>query len=229
MRSLNVSLFVAITIFLFSAVAAVSASAATLKWLVDGVPIVTPEAGVATGEITLTNLKTAIGTKVSVLCSGRSIGTVGPGSEGIITELQDLTGKTVTLTNRITCTNIEGCPKPELSPENLPWLTGLELMGTEAEPLFLGTLRSGGKGEPGYTMHCEVIGFPFEETCLGIASAKLVNDVAEGDVLAVAEAGEETGICGSETTATAEVTTGVGDEEGLGVLNSGLTLSVSYE
>jgi hypothetical protein len=102
-------------------------------------------------------------------------------------------------------------------------------MGTEAEPLFLGKILNGGNGEPGYTVHCEVIGFPFEETCLGPAGSKLVNGVSEGDVLSFFEPEEETIKCSGETTATTEVSTGAGDAEGLITLNSGLTLSVSYE
>jgi hypothetical protein len=216
-------------VLLFGVMSVASASAATLQWLEDALPIGTASNNDAEGEITLTNLKTAIGTKAAVLCSGIFVGSVGPGSQDVITEVLDLAEKPITLTARITCTNIEGCPKPELSPENLPWLTVLELMGTEAEPLFLDKILNGGKGEPGYTVHCEVIGFPFEETCLGVASSKLINDPSERDVLSIFEPGEETGICGNETTATAEVSTGTGDAEGLILLLNGLELAVSYE
>jgi hypothetical protein len=88
-------------VLLFGVMAVASASDATLKWLASGFPIATAEADKATGEITLTNLKTAIGTKASVLCSVIFIGTVGAGGEDIITEVLDLAEKPVTLTARI--------------------------------------------------------------------------------------------------------------------------------
>jgi hypothetical protein len=47
-------------------------------------------------------------------------------------------------------------------------------------------------------------------------------------VLSVFEA-EETGVCEGKTPATGEVITGVGDEQGLITLNSGSSLSISYE
>jgi hypothetical protein len=215
----------------FSVTAVASASAATILWLASGVAIGTAEPVTSTGEIELRNLKDALGQEIAVLCSGVFDGTVGPGAEDLITTVLNLgTGGTeISLAKKITtCTNLMGCTKPELTPENLPWLTELELMEVGGTVLFLNIITSGGKGEPGYTVHCEVLNFPVEETCLGSVSANLTNDASEGDVLAVFEK-EETGVCEGKTPATGEVNSGAGDEEGLITLNSGLTLEISYE
>jgi hypothetical protein len=220
-------LFVTLAI-LVGAMAVASASDATLRWLASGVAITTAEPSLSVGEIELVNLKTLINTESAILCSVKFVGTVGPGIEDTITEVLDLSGNLITLEKRIVCTNVKGCPKPELAFLDLPWLTELELTGTEAEPLFLDKILNGGKGEPGYEIHCEVIGLPFEEACLGPGGSKLTNDISEGDVLLIFEL-QETLICTNQTLATAEIRTGAGDEEMLITLTSGLALSSSYE
>jgi hypothetical protein len=206
----------------------VQAPAAVIKWLSSGVAIAAEEPSLLVGEFELVNLKTAIGTEANVLCSFDFSGAVGPGGEDHIIEALTLTGVIVTLTKLLTCVNGGGCTNPQVSPENLPWLTELELMGTEAEPLFLDRFLTSGAGNPAWSIKCEVVGLPFEETCTGETSMDVINDAGENDVLGVFSA-EMTFFCGGQTMPTALILNGAADEEMLLTLTSGLALAVSYE
>lgn len=91
---------------------------------------------------------------VEVLCEGSMVGTAGLNGGGTVTELLNLAGEVVSLTNLVACTNITGCPEPLASPENLPWNTQLVNETTEdATGLLLGP-HSGG-GNPGWFVKCD--------------------------------------------------------------------------
>ncbi len=209
-------------------VSVASASATTLQWLKNGLPIGAAQASTTEGEILLANPNGGgLGVKVDVLCSGKFDGTVGPGVEDLITEVLDLTGAMViSLTNLLVCTNIEGCENPLAAPVNLPWLTELELMGTEAAPLFLDKFLSAGFGNPGWEIDCTTVFGLIEETCTNPIGADLENDGTEMDVLGSFLAEGELALCSGNNAETGEV---VSDAPGLTFLNGGGTLAVSYE
>jgi hypothetical protein len=232
MRKTHVFGLIMFAVFAFSVMVA-SASAATLQWLAAGKPITTPQLFDSVGTIEGGNEKAIAGFKIAILCTGSFDGTVGPGVEGMITEVLDTSEKTIVLgTNEIACINDKSCPSALVAPVNLPWLTRLELMGTEAEPLFLGVAENGGKGEPGWEVMCEepLIGL-VEETCTAVAtkaagSVNLENDPAENDVLGTIVL-EEGLLCSGTNEETGYVSTGT--EPTLILLTSGEPLAVSYE
>lgn len=239
MKKIHLIGLAAIAVLAFSALAVASASATTLVWLANGKKIEEALKSETVGEIELFNLETAVGTKATVLCSGTFMGTVGPGGEDLITSVLTLASEgsvEITLAAPLTtCTNVEGCSKPQVAPVNLPWLTELELMEPKTgEVLFLDIITSGGAGEPGWEIMCEPLGILFEETCTGTASSMLENDAAENDVLGkfegiAEEAAGETGVCKTGGKKVAGVNSGATDETGLLTLENGEPLSLSYE
>jgi len=90
---------------------------------------------------------------VEVLCEGSMDGTVGATGSGTVTELLNLEGLAISLTNLVVCTNVSGCPEPLASPENLPWNTQLvNAAGEDAAGLLLGPHAGG--GNPGWFVEC---------------------------------------------------------------------------
>jgi hypothetical protein len=232
MKKTHVFGLMVFAVVVFSVMVAASASAATLQWLDNGKPITTPQLADVTGTVEIGNEHAVAGFKVSILCTFESDGTVGPGAEGLATEFLDSSEKRVELgVDEPVCTNDSSCPKPSVVPAHLPWLVRIELMGTEAEPLFLDVAENGGKGEPGWEIMCEepLIGL-VEETCTSVpaklGSADLENDPAENDVLGTVVL-EEITLCSGTNEETGFVSTGT--EPGLILLVSGEALSVSYE
>jgi hypothetical protein len=217
-----------------SVVGVVSASAATLQWLAEGKAIAAALAFETPAEALFEALNGGgLGVHVGALCSGVFDGTVGPGVEGQISELLTLEKTLVTLEKPIlNCHVDQNCTEPEVSAANFPWLTRLELMGTESEPLFLRVIENGGKGNPGWEVTCLILGVTVTEVCTTADfGADLVNDAAEKDVLASFE--DESANCsvGGENNGLVEtsLTDSPADEIGLITLNDGETLSVSYE
>ncbi|HEU0249463.1 MAG TPA: RHS repeat-associated core domain-containing protein [Solirubrobacteraceae bacterium] len=79
-----------------------------------------------------------------------------------------------------TCKTTEGpCSSPTASALDTPWLSELTSVGTEVK----NSLLADGKGEPGWQVKCLVIGIELTDTCKGEASAPLVENTAEKDVL----------------------------------------------
>jgi hypothetical protein len=219
-------------------VGAVSASATTLKWLDEGKAIVTATPVETTGELTLGSTNGAkLKIEAAVLCSLIFGGTVGPGSEDNIVEVLNLTKELVTSAKKLSCPSVKTCEgNSEVLPVNLPWLSHLELMGTEAEPLFLDVLeagngRTGETGNPGWEVKCKTILATVTETCTSAnQGADLTNDGTENDVLGVFE--KETtppATCSMGGANTGFVESGSGDEALLSKSTCGEALSVSYE
>jgi hypothetical protein len=190
MKKTHVLGLAVLAVFAFSAVAASSASAATVEWLKNGAAITSPEPSETTGSLELGNTSgLGTGTKVAVLCDGKFFGTVGPGAQDTITSVLGLSGESGTLTSEIvSCVNNENCPSPSVAADNLPWLT--ELREPKAGEV-LDFLLNGGKGEPGWEVMCivPIIGL-VEEACTSSnannqARSLLANDAGEGDVLGV--------------------------------------------
>jgi hypothetical protein len=176
MKKIHVFGFALVAMLVFSAFAAMSASAEiTLlaEWLIDGNPVVTLTSVETTGEIELVN-KNFLGT-VKVLCSGSFVGSVGPNGEDEITGVTDLNGVAISTTPLtgafVDCTGDAICSGlVEVWPENLPWLTNLFLMedGTFLDHLFAGT-----GGLPGYDVHC--ISPSLDNLCEGLATTLMEN------------------------------------------------------
>jgi hypothetical protein len=235
MKKIHVLGVALVAVLALSVVGAVSASAATLQWLANGKAITSALASETTGSITLgsTNgLKIKI--EAVVLCSGKFDGTVGPGGEDEITKVLNLSGVEVTLAKPLTeCENVKTCTSSEVSPVNLPWLTRLELSGTEAAPEFLDIIEQGAGGaEPGWEVVCKTSLGTVTETCTApTTDSVLTNDTGESDVLGVfpTGSGRNTANCSVGGAGTGFLESSSTDEAGLSVLTSGEALSVSYE
>jgi hypothetical protein len=219
---------------LIGVVGVVSASAATLQWLAEGKALAVALASETKGELLLESTNGGgLGVKVDVLCSGVFDGTVGPGAEDQILELLTLEKVLTTLEKPLlNCVVGQNCTEPEISAANLPWLTRLELMGTEAEPLFLDVIENGGPGNPGWEVTCLILGVTVTEVCTTEkVGADLTNDATEKDVLATFEGELANCTLGGKESALLEtsLSDSPADEVGLITLNSGEALSVSYE
>jgi len=237
MRKIYVFVVAALAVLMFGIVAA-SASAATLMWLEGGLKMIAASASETTGEILLRNTNGGgIGVNIEILCSGSFDGSVGPGAEDIITEVLDLSKKQVTLSSMLACTaENSNCISPLVAPINLPWLSVLELMGSDAAPLFLDLLIPGNGsvgifGNPGWDMDCITIIGLVEEECAGEVGANLENIPAENDVLGTFSEAEivtesAQAFCTGGLSNTGLVNT---DAAALIFLTNGKSLAVSYE
>jgi hypothetical protein len=221
MKKINVFGLALVAMLVFSAFAAMSASAEiTLlaSWLIDGAEVLTLTSVETTGEITLVN-KNFLGT-VEVLCNGSFDGTVGPNGEDEITEVLDLAGVKIGSGSALTapsldCTGDAVCSGlVEVWPDNLPWLSNLFLMedGTILDHLFAGT-----GGLPGYDVKC--ISPNVDNLCEALATTLMTNGVS--DVTGKFILGSEVAPC---TLGTGEL---VG--EGLTMTLNGKVLAVSSE
>jgi hypothetical protein len=239
MKKIHVLGLALVAMLAFSVVAAASASAATLQWLAGGKAIASP--GLNSETIGQLSLGSTNGAKLKieaiVLCSGIFTGSVGPGGEDMITGVLNLSKEPVTSAKKLLCSSVKTCEgESEVIPVNLPWLTHLELMGTEAEPLFLDVLEAGNgstgeSGNPGWEVKCKTILATVTEKCTAAnQGANVVNDMTENDVLGTFE--KETtppATCNVGGANTGFVESGSGDELGLSTLNNGEALAVSYE
>jgi hypothetical protein len=171
--------------------AASSALALESVWLVDGAK---PLVGVAADvegllELTDTNVP-GIG-EVKVHCEGSFDGLIGPGKEDLIEEVLTPGGVKVEelVGAGLICKKVtSNCEEPamkdiELWPENLPWLTEIELMTTL--PKWLDIFRSGviSGANPAYELLCLILGINAEDLCSGLTSLALEENTAENDVI----------------------------------------------
>jgi hypothetical protein len=162
-----------IGVFGFSAT---SALGVTTEWLVKQNPIA-PGGSVetqTTGELLLIHLAGGfLSPEVKVLCSGIFDGFIYPGGEGRVEKLLSLAGAEITLANLLACTDdLTSCPVPLVAPENLPWLTQLELMEPKAgEVVILSLIVDSGSIAPSYVIQCmDIFGEP-ETQCEGETSS----------------------------------------------------------
>lgn len=223
-----------VAVFAFSAVVASMASAVEFllaEWLEAGAKITAAKA--SDGEASALELVSLNGgglkVKVIVLCSGILDGTVGPASEGSITELLTLAGVAISTTTLsgtgLVCTGDENCTEPLVWASGLPWKTELELMVDGTETFFVNLLISAG-----YYVECLILGVSFNETCsVAETAVKTTNETGGlvgqefSDVFQVL-AGLKLANCTSGGTEAAEV-------NGLGtlLLTSGAALTASSE
>jgi hypothetical protein len=207
-------------VFAFGAIAAASAFAAP-EWLINGAAVTELTSVETKGSLNLTDTKTALGS-VTVKCEGTLDGSVGPAGGDEITEVLNTAGVAIKLGGTaLLCTSSQCSGTPEVWPENLPWQTQLELVGTVIrDHIFTST-----GGAPGYTSLCTII-LPIEDTCTGLTSSLIENMGTESpaDVLGIFNAESEKGNCSLGGTGTGVIT---GD--GLITTLNGLALAVSGE
>jgi hypothetical protein len=212
-------------------VAASSALALESVWLVDGAKPVVGVAADVEGLLELTDLNVPGVGAVTVHCEGLFDGLIGPGKEDLIEEVLTTGGVKVELPGAgLICKRVTtNCEEPtvkdiELWPENLPWLTEIELMAVA--PTWLDLFESGAGGTlPAYELLCLILGLNVEDLCEGLTSLALDENTIENDVIGLFDFNEpilsEAGVC-SQGGANAGVLLG----EGL-ILVPGKTLAFS--
>jgi hypothetical protein len=148
-------------LFVFSALFAVSASAAVFllaEWLVTGNTVTTELLVEATGELLLEDTKVPLLGKAVILCSGIGDGWVGPSSLSWDSEVLTLSGAATSTTvltgTAIECTNQENCEEPLLWATNLGYEGEVELMEDGGTFFALVTLSHSGGNAPGFEIEC---------------------------------------------------------------------------
>jgi hypothetical protein len=205
------------------------------EWLLELLPIVEPDlVESSSSELTLISLNGGgLGLKVEILCEGILDGTVGPGSEDLITDLLDLSGNLIALElegSGLTCTNIANCTSPLVWADNLPWPTELELLEWNLGFIYVVLILSNGVGSPGWHAECVIGGVKVTELCTAPEAAFEVSNNAGGTVDALFSEAIQTlsnlklGTCSIGGAETAEV-------KGLGTISpvGGGSLTVSSE
>jgi RHS repeat-associated protein len=140
---------------------------ASAEWLLEGMSI--PSTAKAHGESTGTILLRDIKEKSQIECHF---------TEAWADWLQfgDITEATASL-----CKTHEGlCTSPTVTTVDLPWLSELVTGGSEIRDKLL----ANGKGEPGWTVKCLVIGLEVTDMCKGETAESAMENLVEGDVLA---------------------------------------------
>jgi hypothetical protein len=180
MKKLYAIMLALVAMFAMSAFAT-SAFAVTLlaEWLLNGTAIATADLVEIPGELNLVNLNAGgVGIVSELLCSGILVGTVGPSSAGLITEVLSLTGvKTVeplAAGQALECTNSKNCESPKAWAEGLPWETEAELLEETAGTFFADYLLNGA-----YEAECTILGIKAEELCtVAVTAIELTNEAA---------------------------------------------------
>jgi hypothetical protein len=203
MKMIRILGFALFTIFALGAISVTSAFALTEQLLVDGTIVTTAVEALVTGELKLTDL-TSLGNG-TVDCSASLHGTIEPGgTDYLITSLLNLTDEAISTTPLVglalSCEGLELCTGlAEVWPDNLPWLVGIELVGS----VFNFDLVADGNGSPGYHVTCKnIIGGTTEDLCTAALSNGPLENMAapENDILVTF--GTLLGICtftGAET------------------------------
>jgi hypothetical protein len=166
---------VLVAMFVFSLVAADSASAAVTllaEWLVEGKPVLTLTSVIIAGEVLLEDTSN----KTGITCSRELAGSVGPSGEAEVTAVQNLTGIAVGELggSLLPCKSETICENSGTdvlaAPRGLPWHTLAYL--EEATKLFRYLLFSAG-----YDVECLVLGIKIVDECTSTnASDELVNN-----------------------------------------------------
>jgi hypothetical protein len=173
MRKIQLLALAGLAVFAFSAVAA--SSAVAKEWLLNGEPMAAAKPAAIEGELLLEDMKSSPAV-IDVLCSGKFVGSVGPGAENLVELVEGLAGED----NTLDCVAHEICNAglATVTAIHLPWKSTIELM-TSGEAL---DILTGTGGEPGYTVECATILGTFTDTCVaeaGGAQALLTNVGAE--------------------------------------------------
>jgi len=184
---------------------ATSAFAVTLlaEWLLNGSAIVTADLVEIPGTLALVNLDAGgVGITSELLCTGILVGTVGPMSADLITEVLNLlnekTVEPLATGPALECTNSKNCESPKAWAEGLPWETEAELLEETAGTFFADYLLNGE-----YVAECTILGIKAEELCTAPVTAIELTNEAVGTVKSVFSdpfqelAGFKLGTCGT--------------------------------
>jgi hypothetical protein len=134
---------------LISGLAVANASAAP-QWTLNSLALTKSVPTTGSGSLTLTDTNGFFGNTVSIVCTGTTTGTAGPGAIDTTT--------TVAVTS---CkTDVGTCGEPKAEAVNLPWKTELSTVNGVVRD----TIKSDGNGKPGYKVEC-TIGFRVSDTC----------------------------------------------------------------
>jgi hypothetical protein len=164
---------------LISGLAVANASAAP-QWTLNGAAIGSAVATTGTGTLELTDTNGFFGSTVTIKCSGTTTGTAGPGAANTTT--------TVTVSS---CSTVSGvCGSPSATAINLPWKTELITTGGVVRD----TIKSDGKGAPGYTVKCTIFGATITDTCSSERGQPLV-DLNTSPVPVTFDSGSGTADC----------------------------------
>jgi hypothetical protein len=144
-----------------------TAYAATPEWLFNGAAISSALTADKEGELTVEDMGNP---STQLLCSVLYVTSDGPGGQGTVTQMQDLTGTTTI----IPCVQHKGScsSEPLVEAKNLPWKTELVLIGTAFVELVLGSVET---SPPGYLAECTVLGVKIDDLCTGVTGAELKN------------------------------------------------------
>ncbi len=141
---------------------------ASAEWLLEGTFI--PSTAKVHGESTGTLLLRDIKEKSQIECRFTD-------SWSIWKQLGEITEATASL-----CKTSEGaCTSPTVTAVDLPWSSELVVVGGEIRDKLL----ADGKGEPGWTVKCLVIGIEITDTCKGETAEPTMENTVEGKVLAI--------------------------------------------
>lgn len=154
-------------LLVFGALTAMAASAVEFllaEWLVGGKALTAELAVETTGELLLADTN-VFGTEAKVLCSGIFVGTVGPGSADLITEILSLakTAPPISCTVQKDC---EASTTPKVTPINLPWVTEAELMVDGTETFMVDLTKAANGAAFGWKLtECLVLGISTPDEC----------------------------------------------------------------
>jgi hypothetical protein len=175
MRKIQLLGVVLLALFAFGVLTAASASAAFLlaEWLVNGVAVTTELVVESTGEVLLEDNKVPLIGKAVILCSGISVGWVGPNSLGWISEVLSLNGEAISTTPLVglslDCVAQAGCETNTavlVWPVGLPGTVEVELLEQEGGPFFVGLAKSANGAVGGWEIqNCLVLGASQEDEC----------------------------------------------------------------
>ena len=197
MKKFSVVGLALVAMFAFFAVAAASASAETLLWLVNGANLAGTSAAETEGELHLIRLNASGVVAGEILCEGIFDGTItNPAGGGIgtdeITKVLTLamadvgedgaaltgTGIECSVTLKSMTADATYCTQGSVAlvwPANLPWKTTLELMGpAEPNSVWLDVLNNA-TSNPGYEVECTILlGVKATDLCTGSSSAEIL-------------------------------------------------------
>lgn len=149
-----------------------SASAAP-EWYKNGAKLTVKEEAVTKGTWTLEGLG-IFGIKLKVECNGELVGTVGPGGADEITEVKDLTGKTLLDCKLVEKALCETGTLALVEAEKLNWTSALETSGTGVIDKF---------GTAAFDVRCLLSGGSWSlELCEGPSNSDLLVNLSDGTV-----------------------------------------------
>ncbi len=211
-----------------------AASATSVAWLVNGEAVASALAVEASEELLLEDNKVPLVGKVAILCSSIMDGVVGPGGEGELQELLNLSKTAISLValsgTALSCTNETDCESSKVWAVHLPWVTSLELVEELSYRGFANISDKGTGGSPGWYVECTVLGIKESDECVAEPTgAAEVTNVGAGVEAVFSTAFTELLEFKLATCSLSKEESGTGEGNGIVTTNGLGTLSVSSE